>query len=97
MTMGLRAPAGCRYVQGRPDRPVHLIEAGRSDDEAGATGQSLCGVWPGRSPETEGVTWRLVADELPEGGRPCGACAAHLRRRALQATPGAPAEQLPLL
>jgi hypothetical protein len=96
--VSLRAPAGYRFVQGRPDSPVHLVEAGRADDQGGAAGQALCGLWPGRSPETDGPTWRLVADALPEDGRPCGACAARLRLRALLATPpDAPPEQLRLL
>jgi hypothetical protein len=66
--MALRAPAGYRFVQGRPERPVHLIEAGRRDDAGGTTGRSLCGLWSGWSPETTSATWRPVADELPEGG-----------------------------
>ena len=99
--MSLRAPAGYRFVQGPPEGPVHLIEAGPrdgQDDSGGATARSLCGVWPGWSPETEGARWGLVADALPEGGRPCGACAAQLRLRAPPgAPPGAPPEQLRLL
>ena len=98
--MSLRAPADYRFVQGRPEGPVHLIEAGPrdgQDDAGGATARSLCGSWPGWSPETEGARWRLVADALPEGERPCGACAAQLRLRALPGTPDAPPEQLRLL
>jgi hypothetical protein len=96
--VSLRAPSGYRFVRGRPVGPVHLIEAGPRDDGGGATGRSLCGVWPGWSPETGSAAWRLVADELPEGARPCGGCTARLRLRALRATPtGAPAERLRLL
>jgi len=99
--VSLRAPAGYRFVQGPPEGPVHLIEAGGrdgQDDASGATARSLCGVWPGWSPETEGARWGLVADALPGGERPCGACAARLRRRALSGPPpDAPPEQLRLL
>jgi hypothetical protein len=74
--MAFRAPAGHRFALGRPGSPVHLIEAGH-----GASGRSLCGVWPGWSPQTASATWPLLADELPEGGRPCADCGAALRRR----------------
>jgi hypothetical protein len=99
--VSLRAPAGFRFVQGPQEGPAHLIEAGPRDDRddaSGVTGRSLCGVWPGWSPETAGARWRLVADALPEGARPCGACAARLRLRALPRTPpDASPEQLRLL